>query len=132
MADTMTFELVSPEKKLVSMAVEAVTLPGTEGELTAMPQHAPFLTSLRPGVVTAMVGGATHRFVVTGGFVEVTNEEVGLVAEDAAEADAVDRDWLDTRIASAETAVAEAAEERKVREAQRLADLRQLGQELGL
>ncbi|MEM6943219.1 MAG: ATP synthase F1 subunit epsilon [Pseudomonadota bacterium] len=132
MADTMTFELVSPEKKLAEIDAEAVTVPGAEGELTAMPAHAPFLTALRPGVVRANAGGSEHRFVVTGGFVEITGSAVGVVAEDAAPADSVDREWIDTRIAAAERTLADAPEARQTAEAQRLADIRQLAVELGL
>ena len=51
MADTLQFELVSPERKLASVAASAVTIPGIGGDFTAMPNHAPFLTTLRPGVV---------------------------------------------------------------------------------
>ena len=51
MAETLHFELVSPERKLVSTAATQVQIPGAAGDFTAMPKHAPFLTTLRPGVV---------------------------------------------------------------------------------
>lgn len=132
MAETMNFEIVSPEARLAAMDAESVTVPGAEGELTAMPAHAPFLTALRPGVVTARSGGSEHRYVVIGGFVEITGEEIGVVAQDAADADDVDRAWIDTRIEAAEKAVEAATEARRTAEAQRLADIRQLAAELGL
>ena len=53
MADTMQFDLVSPERRLVSGEAKSVQLPGYEGQLTAMPDHAPLITTLRPGVVSA-------------------------------------------------------------------------------
>ena len=51
MADTMQFDLVAPERMLTSVAATAVTIPGSEGELTAMPGHAPLILTLRPGIV---------------------------------------------------------------------------------
>ncbi|MEO1316372.1 MAG: ATP synthase F1 subunit epsilon, partial [Pseudomonadota bacterium] len=95
MADSMNFEIVSPEARLATMEAQSVTVPGAEGELTAMPMHAPFLTALRPGVVTARSGAGAERYVVTGGFVEITNEQVGVIAQDAAKAGDVDRAWID-------------------------------------
>ena len=57
MADTLQFELVSPERKLASIAATSVQIPGIGGDFTAMPNHAPFLTTLRPGVVRVVAGG---------------------------------------------------------------------------
>ena len=54
MADTMQFDLVSPERSLVSIPVREVRLPGTDGDLTAMPGHAPTIVTLRPGLVTVV------------------------------------------------------------------------------
>ncbi|MDN3711938.1 F0F1 ATP synthase subunit epsilon [Paracoccus cavernae] len=82
MADTMQFDLVSPERNLMSVAVREVRLPGSEGDLTAMPGHAPAIVNLRPGVVTVIAAdGAETEFAVTGGFVEINNEGVTLLAE---------------------------------------------------
>ena len=82
MADTMQFDLVSPERNLVSVPVREVRLPGTEGDLTAMPGHAPAIVNLRPGIVTLVTAdGAETEFAVTGGFVEINNESVSLLAE---------------------------------------------------
>ncbi|WP_312527942.1 ATP synthase F1 subunit epsilon [Paracoccus sp. (in: a-proteobacteria)] len=82
MADTMQFDLVSPERNLVSVAAREVRLPGSEGDLTAMPGHAPAIVNLRPGVVTVIAADGTEtEFAVTGGFVEINNEGVTLLAE---------------------------------------------------
>ena len=82
MADTMQFDLVSPERNLVSVPVREVRLPGTEGDLTAMPGHAPAIVNLRPGIVTVVAADGTEtEFAVTGGFVEISNESVSLLAE---------------------------------------------------
>ena len=82
MADTMQFDLVSPERSLVSVAAREVRLPGTDGDLTAMPGHAPTIVTLRPGMVTVIDGaGAATEFAVTGGFAEITGTGVSLLAE---------------------------------------------------
>ncbi|MDF3855467.1 F0F1 ATP synthase subunit epsilon [Paracoccus sp. P2] len=82
MADTMQFDLVSPERNLVSVPVREVRLPGADGDLTAMPGHAPAIVNLRPGLVTVVAGdGSETEFAVTGGFAEINNDSVTLLAE---------------------------------------------------
>ncbi len=82
MADTMQFDLVSPERRLVSVQVHEVRLPGTDGDLTAMPGHAPTIVTLRPGLVmVASDTGAQIEFAVSGGFAEINGESVSLLAE---------------------------------------------------
>ncbi|WP_313352607.1 F0F1 ATP synthase subunit epsilon [Paracoccus sp. (in: a-proteobacteria)] len=82
MADTMQFDLVSPERNLVSVPVREVRLPGAEGDLTAMPGHAPAIVNLRPGLVTVVAGdGSETEFAVTGGFAEINGDSVTLLAE---------------------------------------------------
>ena len=82
MADTMQFDLVSPERNLVSVPVREVRLPGSEGDLTAMPGHAPAIVNLRPGLVTLVTADGTQiEFAVTGGFVEINGESVSLLTE---------------------------------------------------
>lgn len=82
MADTMQFDLVSPERSLASVPVREVRLPGSDGDLTAMPGHAPAIVTLRPGMVV-LVGadGSTSEFAVTGGFAEINADSVSLLAE---------------------------------------------------
>ena len=82
MADTMQFDLVSPERRLVSVPVREVRLPGTDGDLTAMPGHAATIVTLRPGIVTVVdAQGTATEFAVTGGFAEITGDSVSLLAE---------------------------------------------------
>lgn len=81
MADTMQFDLVSPERSLVSVQASEVRLPGSDGDLTAMPGHAPTIVTLRPGIVTVVAGGNQTDFAVTGGFAEINGESVSLLAE---------------------------------------------------
>lgn len=128
MAETLKFELVSPAKRLADADATAVSVPAIEGDLTAMPRHAPFLASLRPGVITVEADGGTERYVVTGGFVEILPDSVGVIAEDAAEAEMVDRDWVEIRVEAAEKAIEamDESDERKLGAVQALADLRLL------
>lgn len=82
MADTMQFDLVSPERSLVSVPVREVRLPGTDGDMTAMPGHAATIVTLRPGLVTVVdAQGNATEFAVTGGFAEINGESVSLLAE---------------------------------------------------
>ena len=84
MADSFKFELVSPERLLVSEEIESVVIPGTEGEMTVMAHHAPVMSTLKPGVVTVgKPGGQTDRYVVFGGFADVLPESCTLLAESA-------------------------------------------------
>jgi F-type H+-transporting ATPase subunit epsilon len=81
MADTMQFDLVSPERRLASLRAFEVRLPGVDGDLTAMPGHAPVVLSLRPGMLTVISAEGTAEFAVTGGFAEVSGDAVIVLAE---------------------------------------------------
>jgi len=83
MADSLQFELVSPERLLASVAATAVRIPGAEGDLTAMPLHAPTISTLRPGILSVDSAEGTEEFVVTGGFAEITAETCSVLAESA-------------------------------------------------
>lgn len=83
MADTMQFDLVSPERRLASGAAKSVQIPGAEGQLTAMPDHAPLITTLRPGIVRVEMADGVKSFAVVGGFAEITPEGVSILAERA-------------------------------------------------
>ncbi|OSP56471.1 F0F1 ATP synthase subunit epsilon [Pseudoruegeria sp. SK021] len=83
MADTLQFDLVSPERRLASMQATSVQLPGVEGDLTVMPNHAPLITNLRPGVIRVTGPDGAEDFAVTGGFAEITAEATTVIAERA-------------------------------------------------
>ena len=83
MANTMQFDLVSPERSLASLEVTAVQIPGADGDMTAMPGHAATLTSLRPGVVKVQSAEGETAFVVTRGFAEITADSISVIAEHA-------------------------------------------------
>ena len=131
MADTLKFELVSPERKLASAEAQSVTVPGIAGDLTAMPNHAPYLTTMRPGYVVVREAGAETSYFVTGGFAEISPEAVSVLAEEAVEAGAVTRDWLAARVEAAEKTLAEAPADRAQVEALKLNDYRLAADRLG-
>ncbi|MDO5606569.1 MAG: F0F1 ATP synthase subunit epsilon [Paracoccus sp. (in: a-proteobacteria)] len=82
MADVMQFDLVAPERNLVSVPVREVRLPGSDGDLTAMPGHAPAIVNLRPGLVTVIdAQGQESEFAISGGFAEINGESISLLAE---------------------------------------------------
>lgn len=83
MADTMQFDLVSPERRLASAQVASVQIPGADGDMTAMPDHAPTITTLRPGILTVDGPDGQSQYVVTGGFAEITATGVSVLAERA-------------------------------------------------
>ena len=125
------YDVVSPERKLASGEADAVQIPGAEGDLTAMPNHAPFLTTLRPGVVKVRSGNETTEFVVTGGFVEVSPESAAVLAEEAVTPSEADAAWFEAKIEAAETMHAAAEGEAKIIAAQRINDFRFLKEQLG-
>lgn len=83
MAATLQFDLVSPERRLASVAATEVQIPGTDGDLTAMAGHAATITTLRPGLLKALSAEGAKSYVVTGGFAEITAEGVSVLAERA-------------------------------------------------
>ena len=83
MAGTLQFDLVSPERKLASVAATEVQIPGADGDLTAMEGHSTTITTLRPGVLRVIGASGTQAYVVTGGFAEITATGVSVLAERA-------------------------------------------------
>ena len=98
----MQFDLVSPERSLASMDVTAVQIPGTDGDMTVMADHAPTITTLRPGVLKVEAGSDTHEFVVTGGFAEIGAAGLSVLAEQAVARADMTQETLDTMIAQAQ------------------------------
>lgn len=140
MADTMQFDLVSPERSLVSVAVREVRLPGSEGDLTAMPGHAPAIVTLRPGMVVLVASdGKQSEFAVTGGFAEINPESVSLLAERGHSRDELTQDVFNDMLREAhqrrrtiEEKRASAGEEAVTAAVKLLADMQALGTHIGL
>jgi len=96
---TIAFELVSPERLLVSRPVTMVTVPGSEGDFGVLPGHAPMVSTLRVGVVGIKADGeAETRFFVAGGFAEVSPERCTVLAEEAMPVAELDRAKLEDDI----------------------------------
>src|SRR5262245_21782821 len=112
MAEPFQFELVSPERLLVSEKVEWAIIPGVDGEMTVLAHHAPVMTSVKPGVVTVKPAeGAEERYVVFGGFADILPTGCTLLAESATAVSEIDRADLARRIQDAREDVADAADD---------------------
>lgn len=85
MADKLKFDLVSPERLVLSADVDAVQVPGAEGDFGVLPKHAPFMAMLRVGTLSVENDGKTQHFELDGGFVDVTPEGVTVLAESIGE-----------------------------------------------
>ncbi len=109
MADTMQFDLVSPERKVASGQAKAVRIPGADGDMTAMPDHAPVVTTLRPGILVVEMDGGEQEYAVTGGFAQITAESTTVLADLAMPKSEMTAEFLNERIAEARAAQ-EAAE----------------------
>ena len=102
MAEAYKFELVSPERLLVSEDVESVVIPGTEGEMTVMAKHAPVMSTVKP------IAGGEQKFVVFGGFADILPERCTLLAESAVPVGDINKDDLARRIQDAKEDLADA------------------------
>lgn len=100
----MKFDLVSPERRLASIEATEVMIPGADGDMTAMAGHTPVITTLRPGVLKAVAGGATQAYAVTGGFAEITASAVTVLAERAIPVGEASAAMLDALVAEARAA----------------------------
>ena len=126
MATTMQFDLVSPERALASLQASAVQIPGADGDMTAMPDHAPTITTLRPGVLTVEGPDGTSSYAVTGGFAEISAAGTSVLAEKAIATADVTAETMDALIATAKDAAETAAAENKDAAAKNLADMQAL------
>ena len=105
MADIMHFDLVSPERSLASFVATEVQIPGSEGDMTVMLNHAPILTTLRPGVLSVSGAEGVSEYVITGGFAEVTAEGVTVIAEHAMVRSEVTQADMDSIVSLAQVAL---------------------------
>lgn len=122
MAQTFTFELVSPEKVFLAGEAEQVLLPGSEGDMTVLPGHAPLISTLRPGVVDVALGGQKARVFVRDAFVQVEPERVTVLAEKAYEVADLSGSALSAELAKAEADLAAAKSDDARRLAQQAVD----------
>jgi F-type H+-transporting ATPase subunit epsilon len=134
LADKLKFELVSPEKLLLSSDVDMVVVPGAAGDLGVLPGHAPLITTVRPGVIEVHQEGAqVQRLFVRGGFAEVTPQGLTVLADEAMPLADLDRAALAQRLKDAEEDVRDARDETTRHRAEQAADqLRQVVDALAL
>jgi F-type H+-transporting ATPase subunit epsilon len=132
MADSMQFDLVSPERRLASLQVSSVRLPGADGDLTAMADHAPLITTLRPGMLRVESSAGDQEYMVTGGFAEIGNG-LSVLAEQALLRADLTQDIFNAIAADAKTAHASAKSAGGDVDAtsKRVADIDAVGVELG-
>lgn len=133
MAEPFNFELVSPERLLMSEQVTSVVVPGTEGDFTVLSKHAPLMTTLKAGVVDAVLAdGGVKRIFVRGGFADVTPSGFILLAEEAMPLENLSLAAIDAQIKDAEEDLSDAAGETKKHAAQgKLNQLKELKAALG-
>jgi F-type H+-transporting ATPase subunit epsilon len=90
MADTLRLRVVTPERLLLDEEVNEVTAPGTVGEFGVLPHHITFLSSLRPGCLTYKQGARARTLAIGGGFAEVVNDVMTVLADSAEFAEEID------------------------------------------
>jgi len=134
MPDAFKFELVSPERLLVSGDVEQVLVPGAEGDMTVLAYHAPLLTTLRPGLLDIGYPGGEHqRYFIRGGFAEIGPSGLTVLAETAIDLVELDAGQLAQAVKNVEEDVADATEDTARDRAQtKLDHLRQVQSALNL
>ncbi|NNE51228.1 MAG: F0F1 ATP synthase subunit epsilon [Sulfitobacter sp.] len=138
MADTMQFDLVSPERRLASMKVNSVQIPGADGDMTAMEGHAPTITTLRPGILSVEGPEGGADYVVTGGFAEISSGGVSVLAERAVPKGDMTQEHLDEMIEEAQQTYTKAKEAFENEPgpvddaAKLLSDMVAIGDEIGL
>ena len=98
----ITFDLVSPEKLLLSQAVDMVTVPGTEGYMGVMAGHMPLVSALRAGMIDMKNDGVDTRYFIRGGFAEIGPTKITVLAEEAIPMTEMDLAVLDQRISDAQ------------------------------
>lgn len=114
MADTVEFELVSPERLLMSEAVGMVVVPGAEGDIGVLPNHSPLICTVRPGVIKVTQDDkVSDEIFVAGGFCEVSPERCTVLAEEAMHVGDIDASEARERLEAAEKAVADASDDDK-------------------
>ena len=129
MPDTVRFELVSPEKLLLSQEVRMVVVPGGEGYFGVLPGHALMISTVRPGIIDVYTGAeVSERLFVSGGFAEVTPERCTVLADEAVPLSALSRGEIEESLKRADAMIASLHERlsrlQGVAQEQALAELR--------
>jgi len=118
--DKIEFELVSPERLLLSEPVEMVVVPGTEGDFGVLPRHTPMISTVRPGIMRVFEKGSVKETIfLTGGFAEVTPERCTVLADQAMTLNEIDRVRAEQQLNDAREDLADAKDEDERRVAQK-------------
>ena len=102
MAAKIAFELISPERLLLSTEADMVTVPGTEGYMGVMAGNSPLVSTLRAGMIDVQIDGKDDRYFIRGGFAEISPTKITVLAEEAVPMTELDLAVLDQRIADAQ------------------------------
>jgi F-type H+-transporting ATPase subunit epsilon len=113
MAEQLKFELVTPQRKVVSEEVDEITATGTLGEFGVLPGHAPFLTSLKIGELSYKKGGTVYHLAVNSGYFEVVNDMVTVLVDSSEHAEEIDVERARKAQARAEEAMKGISQEDK-------------------
>jgi F-type H+-transporting ATPase subunit epsilon len=111
MAATFKFELVSPERVLLSVDAEQAIVPGADGEFTMLPGHAPVIATLRPGMLEVSAQGSKKRLFVKSGFAEVDPARLTVLADKAFDLDDMTPSMLAAELKTAEVELAGAKDD---------------------
>lgn len=111
MAGTFKFELVSPERVLMSVDADQVVVPGADGDFAVLAGHAPFITTLRPGVLDVTAGGKKSRVLVKSGFAEVDPNRLTILAQAAYDVDEMSAAVVAKELSAAEAELAAAKDD---------------------
>jgi len=133
MAEPLNFELVSPERLLLSEQATEVVVPGMDGYFTVMAHHAPLMSTIKPGVVDAkLASGGERRIFVRGGFADISPSGFMILAELAMPLEELDAATLDSEITNAQEDVTDAVtDEGRLAAQTRLDQLKELKEALG-
>ena len=116
MAESFQFDLVSPEKLLMSDPVEQVTVPGADGQFTVLKGHAPFLSTLKPGILDITAeDGSSQRIYVRGGFADVNTSGLTVLAEQAMPMEEVNAEIMAQQVTDAQEDLADAGDDAEKR-----------------
>ena len=114
MSDFFSFKLVTPEKVYLEGQAEQITVPGVEGDIGFLAQHTNFITSIRPGIIKVVKDDNTNvQFYVDGGFVKFTDNELLLVAEEVADENEINTDFISSKIEEYNELMSNASESEK-------------------
>jgi F-type H+-transporting ATPase subunit epsilon len=102
----LKLEIVTPEKKVLDETVDSVTVPTASGEAGILPNHAPLISALKPGILSYSQKGTTERLAIAGGFVEVSSNKVAVLTDTAESSAEIDVDAARAEREAAEKSLA--------------------------